>query len=233
MRILKKGYVRVSHLFYIIIIAVIILAFFLVIAFGGSENASTMIGTASTVSSLILSVIAIVMTIVDVAGQRDTVSDIKETAEKLESNLNTVNEGIEEINNLKDALMESMSLIQDSNLTVLNAVVELKEKYSKTEEGTQSNLDSENVLRDLENLSEKMKTTFSFTDKFNYNNLQNGMNNKLNRIIIESVLLNNPNINKQDINEISREIFEKYGIKIHRPLIEQEIKRFNNRTSDV
>lgn len=230
---MKKGYVRVSHLFYIIIIAVIILAFFLVIAFGGSENASTMIGTASTVSSLILSVIAIVMTIVDVAGQRDTVSDIKETAEKLESNLNTVNEGIEEINNLKDALMESMSLIQDSNLTVLNAVVELKEKYSKTEEGTQSNLDSENVLRDLENLSEKMKTTFSFTDKFNYNNLQNGMNNKLNRIIIESVLLNNPNINKQDINEISREIFEKYGIKIHRPLIEQEIKRFNNRTSDV
>jgi|GEM_PF-4477792 len=233
---MKKGYIRVSHLIYIIIIAVIILAFFLVIAFGGSTNASTTMGTASTVSSLILSVIAIVMTITDLAGQKDTISDLKETAEKFESNLITVNEGIEEINNLKDDLMESMRLIQDSNLTVLNAVVELKEKYSKTEEGTQSNLDSENILRDLENLSDKMKTTFSnlsFTDKFYYNNLQNGMNNKLNRIIIESVLLNNPNINKQDINEISREIFEKYGIKIHRPIIEQEIKRFNNRTSDV
>lgn len=79
----KKGYIRVSHLVYIIIIAVIVLAFFLVFTLGDSETAGTTIGTASTVSSLILSVIAIVMTLIDVAGQRQSMFDLKETADKL------------------------------------------------------------------------------------------------------------------------------------------------------
>lgn len=82
-----KEYVRTSHLVYIIIISIIVLSFFLVIAFGGTDNASTTMGTASTVSSLILSVIAIVLSLVDVAGQRQSMIDLKETADKLyESN---------------------------------------------------------------------------------------------------------------------------------------------------
>lgn len=70
-----KEYVRTSHLVYIIIISIIVLSFFLVIAFGGTDNASTTMGTASTVSSLILSVIAIVLSLVDVAGQRQSMID--------------------------------------------------------------------------------------------------------------------------------------------------------------
>ncbi|MFD1168159.1 hypothetical protein [Oceanobacillus caeni] len=82
-RLGNKGYISVSHLVYIIIIFVIVLSFFLIIAFGGTDNASNMMGTASTVSSLILSVIAIVMTLIDVAGQRQSIMDLKETADKL------------------------------------------------------------------------------------------------------------------------------------------------------
>lgn len=108
-----KGYVRVSHLVYLIIIAVIILSFFLVIAFGGLENASTMLGTASTVSSLILSVIAILMSLVDVAGQRQQIVDLKETSEQLALSNQSSHELIEnlmtkidEISFIKDKLFE-------------------------------------------------------------------------------------------------------------------------------
>ncbi|WP_370013909.1 hypothetical protein [Peribacillus sp. B2I2] len=80
----KKGYIRVGHLVYIIIIALIVLSYFLVFALGDTKTASTTIGTASTVSSLILSVIAIVMTLIDVAGQRQAMVDLKETADKLQ-----------------------------------------------------------------------------------------------------------------------------------------------------
>ncbi|WP_349730439.1 hypothetical protein [Peribacillus frigoritolerans] len=112
---MNKGYIRTGHLVYMIIIAIIVLSFFLVIAFGGLKNASTMLGTASTVSSLILSVIAILMSLVDVAGQRQQIVDLKETSEqlalsnesshKLIENLITK---IDEISLLKDSLLEQI-----------------------------------------------------------------------------------------------------------------------------
>ena len=154
---LKKGYVKAVHLIYIIIIAVIINAFFLVIAFGGSKTASTQMGTAATVSSLILSVIAIVMTIVDVAGQRNTVTELKETAEKLQVNLNTVDESIAEIGILKRELMESMSAISVSNELIIKEIIGLKGKYEKSDDDSQS-VDNKEFLKDLDELSNRIKT---------------------------------------------------------------------------
>jgi cell shape-determining protein MreC len=107
-----KEQVRTGHLVYIII-AIIILSFFLVIAFGGSERASTTMDTASTVSSLILSVIAIVLSLIDVAGQRQSVIDLKETAESLavsnthaQNLLEEVTQRLEDIDTLRDILIK-------------------------------------------------------------------------------------------------------------------------------
>jgi len=113
----KKGYIRVGHLVYIIIIAVIVLAFFLVFALGDRETASTTIGTASTVSSLILSVIAIVMTLIDVAGQRQSMLDLKETADKLQKSN-------ESASVLTEKLMEKMIELQEMKEQMLEAVTE-------------------------------------------------------------------------------------------------------------
>lgn len=116
----KKGYIRVSHLVYIIIIAVIVLAFFLVFALGDTKTASTTIGTASTVSSLILSVIAIVMTLIDVAGQRQSMFDLKETADKLkDSNESAASLFLE----LKTEIVD----LQDTKQKMLEAVAESDE----------------------------------------------------------------------------------------------------------
>ncbi|MFF2457610.1 helix-turn-helix domain-containing protein [Peribacillus simplex] len=131
---MNKGYIRTGHLVYMIIIAIIVLSFFLVIAFGGTDNASTKIGTASTVSSLILSVIAIVMSLVDVAGQRQSIVDLKETSDQLtKSNdkshvlIENLMIKIEEISLLKDSLLEQIN----TNEVWKN---EIKEIIGNTEE---------------------------------------------------------------------------------------------------
>jgi hypothetical protein len=115
-RIFLEKKINVSHLVYIIIIFTIVLSFFLVIAFGGLKNANSIMGTASTVSSLILSVVAIVLSLIDVAGQRQSIVDLKETAEKLnDSNdksikqISFLQEKLMEVSDLKEALLEQVN----------------------------------------------------------------------------------------------------------------------------
>jgi hypothetical protein len=134
--------VGVSHLVYIIIIFIIILSFFLVIAFGGTNNASTMMGTASTVSSLILSVIAIVLSLLDVAGQRESMVDLKETADKLhESNESAavltqeLMDKIDDLQGLKEEMFEAQTKSDQWIKELLDDMKDLKQKGDfKTED---------------------------------------------------------------------------------------------------
>lgn len=132
---MKKGQIGVSHLVYIIIIFVIVLSFFLVIAFGGIENASRMVGTASTVSSLILSVIAIVLSLLDVAGQRESMIDLKETADKLqESNVSSsslieeLTVKMHELQGMKEQMIEAVSASEEWQKGLVDEIQGLKQK---------------------------------------------------------------------------------------------------------
>lgn len=120
--------VSIIHLIYLGIIAIIVLAFFLVFAFKTSKNAGTVIGTASTVSSLILSVIAILMTIVDSAGQRDTATQLRDAAEKLQENLGKVDTSVEEIIDLKNSLIESIGQVHKNTIELQKGLQEILEK---------------------------------------------------------------------------------------------------------
>ena len=131
----KQGYIRVSHLVYIIIIAIIVLSFFLVIAFGGSDTASTTMGTASTVSSLILSVIAIVLSLIDVAGQRQSLVDLKETAEKLHKTNEIATDVIEEVvqkmlelQHMKDQMVEAITESAEWKKELVEKIESLKDQ---------------------------------------------------------------------------------------------------------
>lgn len=171
----KQGYIRVSHLVYIIIIAVIVLSFFLVIAFGGTENAGTMMGTASTVSSLILSVIAIVLSLIDVAGQRQTMVDLKETADKL-------HESNESAAVLTQELMTKINDLQDMKEQMVEAVKESDEWRKGLDEWRKGLVEEIRGLKqkddikseDLENLYEKANKSISvnlndFKNEIKYN----------------------------------------------------------------
>lgn len=152
-----KGHIRISHLVYIIIIFIIVLSFFLVIAFGGLENAGTMMGTASTVSSLILSVVAIVLSLIDVAGQKQQIVDLKETAE----NLKDSNEkSIEQLENLKDQLVE-VSLLKET-------LAEQESKNDEWQNKVMNLLEQSKQLADEENLQpdEFKKALFEINNEF-------------------------------------------------------------------
>lgn len=145
-----KGYIRVGHLVYMIIIAVIILSFFLIIAFGGSETAAEKIGTASTVSSLILSVIAILMSLVDVAGQRQQIVDLKETSEQLALSNESSHKLIENL----ITKIDEISLLKDSLLEQIKTNEEWKEEI-KTFIGNTEEKKPEDYKKILEDLVKK------------------------------------------------------------------------------
>ncbi|WP_306010446.1 hypothetical protein [Bacillus sp. MMSF_3328] len=158
-----KEYVRTSHLVYIIIIAIIVISFFLVIAFGDTEGASTTMGTASTVSSLILSVIAIVLSLIDVAGQRQSVIDLKETAEKLSE----TNEGSQEIiGNLMNKLDE-ITLLRDQLIEQVSNIQEWKDEVKNFIKDKESNNfpEHQQLIDDLKQLLNSKED--SLTPKLN------------------------------------------------------------------
>jgi hypothetical protein len=151
------------HLIYPLIIAIILIVTLTSFYFGGGVKAGEMVSFASTLSSIILSVIAIIMTIVDLAGQRSTVYDLKETAEKLETNLIKTTQGIDEVQNLKDELMRSMDVLIKSNFSITNEISNLKEKYTSGNSGDgkgHSEKTNMEIIEDLDNLNEKMKNVF-------------------------------------------------------------------------
>lgn len=194
--------IDVSHLIYIIIIFIIVLSFFLVISFGGSSSANSTMGTASTVSSLILSVVAIVLSLIDVAGQRQSVFDLKETAENLKKSndksikqINYLQESLVEVSELKESLMNQIKqnvewqediarILEQSRKKVnenvgepedlKNVIRELNEKFDKV---TESIKPSKNVgLNSIKNLS-KYRILISIDDEKNKNlNLDNFIN---------------------------------------------------------
>jgi hypothetical protein len=155
----KKGYIRVSHLVYIIIIAIIVLSFFLVIAFGGTENASTTIGTASTVSSLILSVIAIVMTLIDVAGQRQSMMDLKETADKLRESNESADVLIQELTakmvdlqDMKEQMVEAVKESDEWRKDLVTKLENIKQKGNIEELKDVIENVSENKIANIDNI---------------------------------------------------------------------------------
>lgn len=141
-----KGYIRIGHLVYMIIIAVIVLSFFLVMAFGDKQTANTTIGTASTVSSLILSVIAILMSLIDVTGQRESMVDLKENAE----NLHKTNENAA---SLVEELMERLKDLQDMKDQMLEAVADSATLRSEFVDKLEELLSKENIeAKDVEQI---------------------------------------------------------------------------------
>ncbi|MEC1436554.1 hypothetical protein [Bacillus spizizenii] len=139
--------IGVVHLVYILIISILIITFISIIAFGGGKEAGNQMNVAATAVSIILAVIAILMTLVDVAGQRQSIADLKDAGEKLEISTQSANEmfaeaikAVSEFQNAKKDLMDSFSetisileKINQGDTQNLNDVIkDLKDKQSES-----------------------------------------------------------------------------------------------------
>ncbi|MGN7311469.1 hypothetical protein ACTHQ4_10225 [Alkalicoccobacillus gibsonii] len=129
----KTGYINKLHLIYLLIIAGVVLLSFISINHWSKEGASIALNNWATASSIVLAVVAIVMTIVDVAGQRNNILDLKETSEMLKENLNKIEDQVVEIEGIKGTLMDSMNQVFSSNEELKREFKEFAEKVNKGE----------------------------------------------------------------------------------------------------
>ncbi|QRY38457.1 hypothetical protein [Bacillus sp. PDNC022] len=160
---MKDKQIGVSHFVYVCIIALLIISFILVFAFGGSQDAGNQVNVMATGISIILAVIAIFMTLVDVAGQRQSIIDIKETAEKLAESQTisqeTVQKSIETLNELADFRKELLKSVSDYRNGTEELILELfkKEEQSISKEELQELLNKLNrKTSDLESKVQKI-----------------------------------------------------------------------------
>ncbi|MED4172359.1 hypothetical protein P4631_07840 [Halalkalibacterium halodurans] len=159
----EPKYVNKLHLIYMIIILTVVILALLTITVWPNVEVGIALNNAATASSIVLAVVAIVISLVDVAGQRNTVLDLKETAQTFDENLQRVNQGILEINELKAELLQAMNSMQETNKGITKEIASLKEKYSKQsgqEEGKVKHTDGivKEFLDDLNTLYDKTNT---------------------------------------------------------------------------
>ncbi|MEH7798950.1 hypothetical protein ABEW02_13875 [Bacillus safensis] len=157
--------ISIGHFVYTTIIALLIITFTLVLAFGGNKDAGNQVNVMATGISIILAVIAILMTLVDVAGQRQSIIDIKETAEKLMNNQKVSDETLEKsietlefLSNFKEEMLSSVTEFKD--LTEER----LKELLNK---GTIDKSDLDEALKYITRESSQLDSKLRFAPKFN------------------------------------------------------------------
>ncbi|MFP7343137.1 hypothetical protein [Bacillus safensis] len=149
---MKDKQIGVVHLVYGCIIALLIITFTLAIAFGGNKDAGNQMNVMATGISVVLAVIAILMTLVDVAGQRQSIVDIKETAEKLtktqEASQDALRLTLETIGNLNEFREELLSTVATYRSGTEDLIKSLSKKLSEKETVTKQ--DIEEVMRHLD-----------------------------------------------------------------------------------
>ncbi|MFP5202947.1 MULTISPECIES: hypothetical protein [Bacillus] len=138
---MKNKQISVVHVVYGCIITLLIITCILAIAFGGNKDAGNQMNVMATGISVVLAVIAILMTLVDVAGQRQSIIDIKETAEKLnqsqtisQETLQKSIESLEKLIDFREELIKSVSEYKNGTEGLIQELFSKeKESVSKVE----------------------------------------------------------------------------------------------------
>ncbi|MGK9428909.1 hypothetical protein ACSSTO_02820 [Bacillus atrophaeus] len=124
-----KKQIGIVHLIYTIIISLMLITFIAILAFGKSTAAGNQMNVAATSISIILAVIAILMTLVDVAGQKQSMIDLKETAESLNKSNNEAQkmfqksmQAVENFENLKETLIKSVDSFKTETIERLEKI---------------------------------------------------------------------------------------------------------------
>ncbi|MCY8315790.1 hypothetical protein MOC71_03280 [Bacillus vallismortis] len=177
-----KKQVSTIHLFYTIIIALILIAFVTILAFGKNPDAGNQMNVAATVTSIILAVIAIIMTLADVAGQRQSISELKETAEKLKESNTVAQEMIENaINSLTDFEKTKESLIESAVATFKEETID---KLQNIQENG-NNSDFNELIDELKKENSKLKERINRRDQFDNSQLGSSDIKRANFILLE------------------------------------------------
>ncbi|MCC3658154.1 hypothetical protein LLE77_11985, partial [Staphylococcus haemolyticus] len=140
---------------YVSIILVLIIISLISLFFYRNVNAWLFLSFAGTAISIVLSVIAILITLIDVAGQRQQISDISESAKALAKSSETLKQSIKDYQNDKDeirhiinsTLKESIGdKLEEQAKVFINMLEGLKTESNGNEKLEESIKDIKNML---------------------------------------------------------------------------------------
>lgn len=137
-----------SRFFYISIILGLIIISLVTLFFYKDDNAWLFLSFAGTAISIVLSIIAILITLIDVAGQRQQIADISESAKTLSRSTETLKKSIEDYQNDKNeikqiinaALNESIGNKLDEQTSEFIKLLEKLESKSNGSEELEKNI---------------------------------------------------------------------------------------------
>ncbi|GKV54257.1 hypothetical protein NCCP2222_02040 [Sporosarcina sp. NCCP-2222] len=175
--------IGVMHFVYLSIIFAGVVIWLVSYIFADSNYAGSLLAFAATLSSILLAVIAIIITLIDVAGQRNNIFDVKNSVEELKkavAEFNELqNEYMENNNLIKVQMADLLSKQQGANELIekLNSVVALQNK-----EGGNDNQELTSQLRDIKSLLESQNSITNQLqgNKIDYRKYYNHKNNNNN-----------------------------------------------------
>lgn len=158
-----EGYVSKHHLIYLLVIASVFIVVLLSLLFQDSIYAGSMLSFAATLSSILLAVIAIIITLLDVAGQRSNILDVKNSVEELKtvrSEIISLIEDFEEKSEKSSELVISaLDVFRESNKEDIESAIEKIEEIISSTSDTSEPFKEEKVngiRKDLEEALERL-----------------------------------------------------------------------------
>ncbi|AKC76365.1 hypothetical protein AB6G96_07750 [Staphylococcus haemolyticus] len=143
-----------SRFFYISIILGLIIISLVTLFFYRDDNAWLFLSFAGTAISIVLSVIAILITLIDVAGQRQQIADISESAKTLSRSTETLKKSIEDYQNDKNEIKQIINTAFNESIgnkldEQTNEFIGLLERLKSESNGSEELEKNINEIKDL------------------------------------------------------------------------------------
>lgn len=208
---------------YSVILCCIIISFIFALIWAGDESVGTYIGFSGTILSIVLSVIAILITLIDVAGQKGQVLEISESAKKLRELLNEQKVDYQNMNT------ELNILIKEDLIEVLKNNLESTKKFT------------EEVRKNF--IQEEKKEAFEkLADKY-YNNINIKYSNLMGDMDSTFTMYLDYDLNYKEMNDMERNL-RKQGLFVslgfysdksdeNNPIYELNINYVKNETNPL
>ncbi|MGD6847270.1 hypothetical protein [Rossellomorea aquimaris] len=137
--------IGIVHLIYLGILSLLVIVLLVSYIFSGSEYAGALLNFGATLSSILLAVIAIIITLIDVAGQRSNIFDVKNSVEELK--------GVaQNFSNLQEEYIKNNEIIRQQISDLIkkqNELNTLTSTLSTLIEDSQNNEDKDEVVQEL------------------------------------------------------------------------------------
>ncbi|WGG44187.1 hypothetical protein [Rossellomorea sp. DA94] len=137
--------IGIVHLIYLGILSLLVIVLLVSYIFSGSEYAGELLNFGATLSSILLAVIAIIITLIDVAGQRSNIYDVKNSVEELK--------GVaQNFSNLQEEYIKNNEIIRQQISDLIkkqNELNTLTSTLSTLIEDSQNNEDKDEVVQEL------------------------------------------------------------------------------------